>query len=152
RRPRHPPPGRPAGSRRRRRPPPFPPGLNFTSESADTQVVTVVLAGAWVVTATVAVIAVQRARKSAGACEELAHLSRRDPLTGLPNRAALPDSLRRALNASRQSSMLVAAMFADLDLFKLVNDAYGHEVGDRLMVKVAERMTEVATSTSPRGR
>src|SRR5262245_54661951 len=100
----------------------------------------------------VAAVSMTKARRSEGACQELAQLSRRDTLTGLPNRAALPAVLQRGWTAARHSSVQVAAIFADLDRFKLVNDAYGHEVGDRLMVKVAERMSSVAAESKPPGR
>src|SRR3954452_18690694 len=95
----------------------------------------------------VAAVSMRKVRRSEGACQELAQLSCRDTLTGLPNRAALPDELQRGLNTARHSSVQVAAIFADLDRFKLVNDAYGHEVGDRLMGKVAKRMAAVASES-----
>src|SRR2546430_16915207 len=82
-------------------------------------------------------------RKASGAQRELARLSRHDPLTGLPNRAALPEVLTRGLRSANHTTVHLACLFCDLDRFKLVNDTYGHEIGDRLMVAVAERIQEV---------
>ena len=87
-------------------------------------------------------VAFHRARRMSGASRELRRLSRHDPLTELPNRAALPDVMARAFTAARGHTMQAAALFCDLDRFKLVNDTYGHEVGDQLMQAVAARITD----------
>jgi diguanylate cyclase (GGDEF)-like protein len=89
-----------------------------------------------------AIIVRRREQRSRGARRELARLSRHDPLTGLPNRAALPDLLSRGLRNANHTTVHVAALFCDLDRFKLVNDTYGHEIGDKLMVAVADRIKE----------
>jgi diguanylate cyclase (GGDEF)-like protein len=90
-----------------------------------------------------AVISRHREQRAAGAKRELSRLSRHDPLTGLPNRAALPDVLARGLRAANHTTVQVAALFCDLDRFKLVNDTYGHEIGDKLMAAVARRIQDV---------
>lgn len=65
-----------------------------------------------------------------------------DSLTGLPNRAYLTEFLERALSAATRSGHPLAVMALDLDLFKRVNDSYGHSVGDALLEQVAERIKE----------
>jgi diguanylate cyclase (GGDEF)-like protein len=61
-----------------------------------------------------------------------------DPLTGLLNRAALMQRLEHALHDAEMTGSVLAVLFVDLDRFKLVNDSFGHEVGDALLVNVAE--------------
>ena len=63
-----------------------------------------------------------------------------DELTGLPNRRLLLDRLSKALAVSERSQHHGALMFLDLDNFKALNDTKGHDVGDLLLVEVAERM------------
>lgn len=62
-----------------------------------------------------------------------------DPLTGLPNRRSLSDALTPALIGASPQHM-VAVYLIDLDEFKQVNDSYGHEVGDELLIEVARRL------------
>jgi diguanylate cyclase (GGDEF)-like protein len=64
-----------------------------------------------------------------------------DPLTGLPNRTLLVQRLDHAILRSQRSEKTVAILFADLDRFKVVNDTYGHQVGDELLVAVANRIS-----------
>jgi len=63
-----------------------------------------------------------------------------DPLTRLPNRMLLQDRIRSAIDASQREGRLFVLMFMDLDGFKTVNDAYGHQQGDALLVEVARRV------------
>ncbi|MFN3985197.1 MAG: putative bifunctional diguanylate cyclase/phosphodiesterase [Rhodocyclaceae bacterium] len=67
-------------------------------------------------------------------------LALKDQLTGLPNRRSLLERLPAAIAEARRSHGLVAIMFIDLDRFKLVNDAYGHHLGDLLLVAIAHRL------------
>ena len=76
----------------------------------------------------------------------LAHQATHDPLTGVGNRAALLDRLELALARARRTSRSVAVLYCDLDAFKSVNDRYGHDRGDRLLVEVAAR---IATAVRP---
>ena len=74
--------------------------------------------------------------------KELRHLAFNDQLTGLKNRDAFYDQLDQILLESerRNISHLKAVLFCDLDNFKLVNDTYGHDVGDFVLKEVAKRM------------
>jgi diguanylate cyclase (GGDEF)-like protein len=67
-------------------------------------------------------------------------MSLHDPLTGLPNRTLLEQRLEHAALRARRNHTSAAVLFADLDGFKVANDTYGHQVGDRLLVAVAERL------------
>lgn len=69
------------------------------------------------------------------------YLAYHDPLTGLPNRRYFLDLQRRALLLAKRANTLVALLFIDLDRFKPVNDALGHQAGDRLLCAVSERLT-----------
>jgi diguanylate cyclase (GGDEF)-like protein/PAS domain S-box-containing protein len=74
--------------------------------------------------------------------ERLAHLANHDTLTGLPNRHLLLDRMQNAITLARRTNETVALMFLDLDNFKWVNDALGHESGDQLLIAVAARLRE----------
>jgi len=63
-----------------------------------------------------------------------------DELTGLPNRSRLAQMLREAMQASEQEGFLLTICYLDLDHFKPVNDRFGHEAGDRLLVDLADRL------------
>jgi diguanylate cyclase (GGDEF)-like protein len=65
----------------------------------------------------------------------------RDPLTGLPNRVLMLERLEQAFRVSRRSGKISAVFFIDLDRFKTINDIYGHQAGDELLVAVSRRLT-----------
>lgn len=64
-----------------------------------------------------------------------------DALTGLPNRALFRVHLEKAIQLARRTGKMVAILFVDLDAFKTINDAEGHEMGDRLLRRVANRLS-----------
>ena len=69
--------------------------------------------------------------------------SLQDSLTGLPNRVLFGQLFDHAVLRTRRSGSQLAILYADLDHFKDVNDIYGHQVGDELLVAVAERLTDL---------
>ncbi|BBP62590.1 GGDEF domain-containing protein [Pseudomonas sp. Cab53] len=70
---------------------------------------------------------------------ELAHLAHHDPLTGLPNRLLFSDRTEQALASAQLHKRGCALLLVDLDHFKNINDSLGHNVGDELLKRVAER-------------
>ena len=75
--------------------------------------------------------------------QELTQAALHDPLTRLPNRLLLQRRIVQALAEAEQGGSRFAVMFMDLDGFKQVNDAYGHQAGDALLVAVAERTRQL---------
>jgi diguanylate cyclase (GGDEF)-like protein/PAS domain S-box-containing protein len=83
---------------------------------------------------------------------QMLHLATHDYLTGLPNRLLLYDRLEQALARHRRYGQPVALLFVDLDRFKPVNDEHGHQVGDAVLVAVAERIRDVIRETDTAAR
>lgn len=73
--------------------------------------------------------------------EKLKLLAHYDALTKLPNRILFSDRFQRAVAHSKRSQTLLAVCFLDLDSFKPINDHFGHEVGDTLLIEVGQRIT-----------
>ena len=71
---------------------------------------------------------------------QLEHIAHFDALTGLPNRVLLADRLQQAMWQVQRRGQLVAVAYLDLDGFKAINDRFGHDVGDRVLMGVATRM------------
>ncbi len=69
--------------------------------------------------------------------EKTAHY---DALTGIPNRVLLTDRMRQALAQTQRSRTLLAVCYLDLDGFKPINDSFGHEAGDHVLIEVATRL------------
>jgi diguanylate cyclase (GGDEF)-like protein len=74
------------------------------------------------------------------AADKIEHLAFYDPLTSLPNRRLLRDRLRHSIAASERHQNFGAVLFLDLDNFKVINDSKGHDIGDLLLVDVAQRL------------
>lgn len=72
--------------------------------------------------------------------EKMKYMANHDDLTGLANRVLLKDRINTAIEFHQRQSLQMAVLFLDLDGFKIVNDTYGHDVGDELLVLVAERL------------
>jgi len=72
---------------------------------------------------------------------DLAHAARYDELTALPNRRLFQDRIQSAIARCRRGQSRGALLFIDLDDFKLVNDAFGHQAGDQLLQAIAHRIT-----------
>lgn len=81
------------------------------------------------------------------AAEVIRHQATYDSLTDLPNRLLYNDRLDKALESARRMETLVGVLFIDLDQFKPVNDNYGHEMGDKLLVEVANRIKRCLRNT-----
>jgi diguanylate cyclase (GGDEF)-like protein len=79
-------------------------------------------------------------RLRAEALDREAELQRSDQLTGLPNRAMFLRCIARAFDLHRRDLRPLAVLLFDLDDFKAVNDTLGHATGDRLLVRVADRL------------
>ena len=74
--------------------------------------------------------------------ERMAHLAHHDNLTGLPNRLRFIANLEQAIESAKRHKHKVALMYLDLDRFKYINDTLGHNVGDQLLKKIAERLRD----------
>jgi len=74
--------------------------------------------------------------------ERIASLAYSDPLTGLANRTSLMPALEQAVQRARRKNSKLAVVFLDLDGFKQINDAYGHDAGDALLIELAGRLRD----------
>ena len=74
---------------------------------------------------------------------QLEHIAHYDILTNLPNRVLLADRLSQAMLQCSRHKQYLAVVFIDLDGFKAVNDSYGHDVGDELLIAISVRMKNV---------
>jgi len=89
---------------------------------------------------------IRRAIEKQQVTAQLDYQANHDGLTGLPNRNLLADRVRQALLYTHRSQRQMAVLFIDLDHFKFINDSLGHDLGDRLLKIVAERLTECVRS------
>lgn len=81
------------------------------------------------------------------ALKQLKYVAHYDPLTGLPNRSIFTDRLLQTLARERRDPEGGAVLFIDLDGFKEINDQFGHEAGDALLIDVAKNMKSVLRET-----
>jgi len=72
--------------------------------------------------------------------KDLYHLAHHDLLTGLPNRLLLNEHINHAIKRAKRRKSLVAVLFFDLDNFKIINDSFGHTIGDQLLQESAKRL------------
>ena len=75
--------------------------------------------------------------------KQLEYMAHFDVLTSLPNRTLLADRLRQAISQSDKTQQSLAVVYLDLDSFKTVNDTYGHEVGDELLIIMSKRIKDI---------
>ena len=75
--------------------------------------------------------------------EKLKYFAYHDPLTGLLNRRAFESTLNSEFSRSKRHSHDLSLIFLDLDKFKLINDHYGHDVGDDALVYVADTLQDI---------
>lgn len=80
---------------------------------------------------------IKKLKKTQGRLSYLAH---HDPLTGLPNRSLLNDTLKNAMAKIKRNHLLLALMYLDIDHFKYINDTYGHDMGDELLIAFSRRL------------
>lgn len=74
--------------------------------------------------------------------KHIEHIAYHDTLTGLPNRVLLADRLHQGMMQNLRREQRLAVAYLDLDGFKTINDNYGHEIGDQLLITVATRMKQ----------
>jgi diguanylate cyclase (GGDEF)-like protein/PAS domain S-box-containing protein len=84
--------------------------------------------------------------------QRLEHLAQHDPLTGLVNRAEFERHCSNAILLAERERLAVVVLFIDLDAFKIVNDSYSHAIGDRLLMKVADRIRQQLSDGDIAGR
>ncbi len=84
--------------------------------------------------------------------ENIRHLAFHDALTGLPARSLLMERLERHITLARRDPRPLAVLFLDLDHFKLVNDKLGHDVGDDVLIAVAQKLQVMVRESDTVGR
>lgn len=94
----------------------------------------------------------ERTRELADVNAELKHLAVHDPLTQLPNRTLFNDRLEQLIQLSERESRCFAVASIDLTKFKLINDNYGHDAGDLVLVEISKRFAEGLRGTDTLAR
>ncbi|HHY21042.1 MAG TPA: diguanylate cyclase, partial [Bacilli bacterium] len=75
--------------------------------------------------------------------EKISYLAYHDPLTQLPNRALFMKELRRTIQETKGTDKTFPLLFLDLNDFKKINDTFGHQVGDQLLIQLGDRLAEL---------
>jgi diguanylate cyclase (GGDEF)-like protein/PAS domain S-box-containing protein len=89
------------------------------------------------------VIVFQDVTERQQAAELIRYMANHDSLTNLPNRNYMRRRLPQAISLAERHKRLLCMLFVDLDRFKPINDTYGHEIGDIVLLKVAKRLKEI---------
>lgn len=84
--------------------------------------------------------------------EKISNLVYLDSLTGLPNRRLFNDRLDSSIDQALENGTILTVLYLDLDQFKLVNDTYGHQTGDQLLMEVADRIKSCISKTDTLAR
>lgn len=74
---------------------------------------------------------------------KIKHLANHDVLTDLPNRNLFNERLSHAISKARRGNTIIALLFIDIDNFKVINDGLGHDVGDKVLINVTQRITNL---------
>jgi diguanylate cyclase (GGDEF)-like protein len=114
--------------------------------TAETLIILAVLAGAFVLMPVVLTRHFKAIERAEVELERSAYLAIHDVLTQLPNRYLFADRFDQALSNWTSSGTAFAVLLLDLDHFKEINDKHGHEVGDQVLVAVANRMLKFTRS------
>lgn len=83
---------------------------------------------------------------------QMTHQAHHDALTGLPNRVLFNDRLSQAIAQAHRKDHQVAVLFLDIDRFKLINDTFGHAIGDHVLQAAAERLRSILRAGDTVGR
>ena len=75
--------------------------------------------------------------------EKIIHLAYHDPLTQLPNRSLFTKELRRTIQETKGTDNVFPLFFLDLNDFKKINDTFGHQIGDQLLIQLADRLADI---------
>lgn len=105
-----------------------------------------------VLAAVVMLRVIQSVRANASTQADLVHNATTDPLTGLPNRAAMLEHIATAIQDSWGTPRQPAVLFIDVDRFKNINDSLGHSAGDDVLLEVARRLSATAPVSATVGR
>lgn len=84
--------------------------------------------------------------------QQLEYIAHYDALTGIPNRLLLADRLQHALAQTQRENKMMAVCYLDLDGFKPINDSFGHDTGDQVLVTVAKRILQTIRASDTLAR